>query len=234
MDELTIDDKKYVSSKRAAKLTGYAKDYIGQLCREGRVSARLVGRSWYVLESAIHDHRFGESVKNEPAVSPIATTWEAPKYEAAEAKTLDIAGDEAAESAEPDEEATVEKLQDSWKAWFDRMGQSVEPNREEELAAPIVEQKQQETVDIPIRTIYDLPPRELRPMTELEPRERVVDASSTAVAPRRTHHRSIVLAGALISVISMTLAALGTGYFDTYIISNEQVSKLAGVILYNR
>lgn len=59
MDEILIEDKKYVSSKQAAKITGYAKDYIGQLCREGRVPARLVGRSWYVLESAIQDHRFG-------------------------------------------------------------------------------------------------------------------------------------------------------------------------------
>ncbi|MHB1163603.1 MAG: hypothetical protein ACYCZZ_03760, partial [Minisyncoccota bacterium] len=59
MDELLIEGKKYISSKQAAKITGYAKDYIGQLCREGRVSARLVGRSWYVLEAAIQDHRFG-------------------------------------------------------------------------------------------------------------------------------------------------------------------------------
>jgi hypothetical protein len=59
MDELTLDDKKYISSKQAAKITGYAKDYVGQLCREGRVQARLVGRSWYVLESSIKDHRFG-------------------------------------------------------------------------------------------------------------------------------------------------------------------------------
>ena len=66
MDELTIDDKKYVSSKHAAKLSGYAQDYIGQLCREGRIPARLVGRSWYVLESALKDHRFGKEEKEEP------------------------------------------------------------------------------------------------------------------------------------------------------------------------
>lgn len=59
MDELTIADKKYLSSKKAAKLTGYAKDYVGQLCREGKVEARLVGRNWYVLENSILDHRFG-------------------------------------------------------------------------------------------------------------------------------------------------------------------------------
>ena len=59
MDELTFDGQVYVSSKRAAQITGYAKDYIGQLCREGRVIARLVGRNWYVLEPSIREHRFG-------------------------------------------------------------------------------------------------------------------------------------------------------------------------------
>ncbi len=59
MDELTLDDELYLSTKRAAKITGYAKDYVGQLCREGRVKARLVGRNWYVLDSSIREHRFG-------------------------------------------------------------------------------------------------------------------------------------------------------------------------------
>lgn len=88
MDELVIGDKRYLSSKRAAELTGYAKDYIGQLCREGRVEAKLVGRSWYVLESAIREHRFGKDedipvaasmdVDGEEAQSDIA--WESPNY----------------------------------------------------------------------------------------------------------------------------------------------------------
>lgn len=59
MDELIIGEKRYVSSKRAAEITGYAKDYVGQLCREGYVEAKMVGRSWYVLESSIREHRFG-------------------------------------------------------------------------------------------------------------------------------------------------------------------------------
>ncbi len=42
MNELTLDGKTYVSSRRAAEITGYAKDYVGQLCREGHVEARLV------------------------------------------------------------------------------------------------------------------------------------------------------------------------------------------------
>ena len=67
MDELEIDGKTYLSSKAAAKLTGYAKDYVGQLCREGRVNARLVGRSWYVLEESIRTHRFGEEAEVDPS-----------------------------------------------------------------------------------------------------------------------------------------------------------------------
>ncbi len=71
MEELTLDGELYVSTKRAAKLTGYAKDYVGQLCREGRIAARLVGRNWYVLESSLKTHRFGEETieaHTEPSV----------------------------------------------------------------------------------------------------------------------------------------------------------------------
>ena len=86
MDELVIGEKKYISSKKAAELTGYAKDYIGQLCREGRVEARLVGRSWYVLESSISEHRFGkqeEEIK-EPETKEVEAAedsgWKSPTY----------------------------------------------------------------------------------------------------------------------------------------------------------
>lgn len=52
--DLYFDGKKYISSSRAAKISGYVNDYIGQLCRDGKLEARMVGRSWYVgLESLI-------------------------------------------------------------------------------------------------------------------------------------------------------------------------------------
>ncbi len=60
MDEITIGEKTYISSKRASEITGYAKDYIGQLAREGYVDAKKVGRSWYVYEPSIREHRFGD------------------------------------------------------------------------------------------------------------------------------------------------------------------------------
>ena len=57
MDELTISGKKYISSKRAAQITGYAKDYIGQLARSKKIEATQVGRAWYVLEGALLGHQ---------------------------------------------------------------------------------------------------------------------------------------------------------------------------------
>lgn len=76
MDELVIGDKTYISSKRAAAITGYAKDYIGQLCREGRVEAKLVGRSWYVFEPSLKKHRFKEEETSVEEVSQAETKEE--------------------------------------------------------------------------------------------------------------------------------------------------------------
>lgn len=148
MDEILIDEKKYVSSKRAAKATGYAKDYIGQLCREGRVPARLVGRSWYVLESAIHDHRFGtqkiegEISKKEQIVkeSPLKfqSTWESPRYEAA---TIDVLpsinrlrsleeGSKASKTTSQEllgQKEVVEHLQNSWNSMLNKESTAADP-----------------------------------------------------------------------------------------------------------
>lgn len=56
MDEVIIKGTKYISSKRAAKTSGYAKDYIGQLVRMGKVAAVKVGRSWFVDERGLLAH----------------------------------------------------------------------------------------------------------------------------------------------------------------------------------
>lgn len=121
MDEITIGDKTYVSSKQAAKITGYAKDYVGQLCREGRVEARLVGRNWYVLDSAIREHRFGKEeekpVISEPE-SPVnrVSTWQKPQYVSETPvlvpglteKTSSTAGSPA-----------IADMQSAWREWFE-------------------------------------------------------------------------------------------------------------------
>ncbi|TAJ14374.1 hypothetical protein EPO56_02220 [Patescibacteria group bacterium] len=70
MDELTISGKKYISSKRAHETTGYAKDYIGQLARAGKIPATRVGRSWYVDEGALLSYGDVAVVASEEEVTP--------------------------------------------------------------------------------------------------------------------------------------------------------------------
>ncbi len=55
--DLYFDGKKYISSSRAAKISGYVNDYIGQLCRDGKLDARMVGRTWYVCLESLIQHK---------------------------------------------------------------------------------------------------------------------------------------------------------------------------------
>ena len=57
MDELIFAGNKYISSKRASKLTGYTTDYIGQMCRGDKIDCRLVGRNWYINERVLDEQK---------------------------------------------------------------------------------------------------------------------------------------------------------------------------------
>ncbi len=54
---ISFDGKDYVSAARAAKITGYHQDYVGQLARTGTLMARQVGNRWYVERDAILAHK---------------------------------------------------------------------------------------------------------------------------------------------------------------------------------
>ena len=169
MDELTIGDKMYISSKRAAKITGYAKDYVGQLCREGRVEARLVGRSWYVLETAIREHRFGGGAgKSEPIASletdaePSTAIWEAPRY----VSEPEVSLMPVFPSVKPPETAVavtettpaVSMMQDAWKEWFEARERALPQNEEEKAAEDALpvqpEVDLEEPVELPEQEIF--------------------------------------------------------------------------------
>ena len=262
MDEILIGEKKYVSSKLAAKATGYAKDYIGQLCREGRVPARLVGRGWYVLESAIHDHRFGNP-KNEPAEAvkpaapvapPIHSTWEAPRYEAADTEALPSVN--RLNSKENEREAAQQRIEETWQAWFDRFDHvaeavapeaapeetpvepvaAEEPEKEPEEQPQEAEIEIEQDVKIPIRSIYQ--PQYQPSPEEMLPREAERPVHMTQEVRREGTGRELVktirLAGAIVAVIVASMAVFGSGYMDSYVISNNQMGAVAGVTIYNR
>ena len=54
---ISFEGKDYVSAARAAKLTGYHQDYVGQLARGGTILSRQVGNRWYVDREAIISHK---------------------------------------------------------------------------------------------------------------------------------------------------------------------------------
>ncbi len=64
----------YISSKRAAEITGYSQDYIGQLARGGQIDARRVAGLWYILEESLmqHKHKADEFVPTPPTRVAVA------------------------------------------------------------------------------------------------------------------------------------------------------------------
>lgn len=253
MDELLIEEKKYISSKRAAKITGYAKDYIGQLCREGRVPARLVGRSWYVLETAIQDHRFGATdlqseVKASGIISDsgetVSSTWEPPRYESSAEDFLPPINRLRANSGlgeeDKEEHKASEHLQDAWKTWFDRVaetGTTVSSNGKPEVAQ-VAEEK---PVEIPIHTLYEMSaeetrlPQDIKVATEEQSGEPPAQPAPHANrGGKRALMRAIQAMSILLATIAVALAAISSGYFDKYIISNSQANIILGIKLYNK
>ncbi|HEX3095487.1 MAG TPA: hypothetical protein VHQ20_00010 [Patescibacteria group bacterium] len=49
----TQNNPSLISLARAAELTGYHQDYLGQLCRLGRLPAKKVGRNWFTSKEAL-------------------------------------------------------------------------------------------------------------------------------------------------------------------------------------
>jgi hypothetical protein len=283
MDEILIDEKKYVSSKQAAKITGYAKDYIGQLCREGRVPARLVGRSWYVLESAIQDHRFGdtsshteaeEAVKAPSPAPTLPWTQQPPRYQAAPIDVLPTA-ERAAEPVESTEVGVKtdpnapDTIQNSWKAWFDRVGQTfqqeagdvaveerfeTQTGQQEVPESPIeaestheeevFEEKYEDTeVNVPIHAVYKAPPRELLPRYSEEissypaAAEEEIEEESPVVERARGRKRGyglVKFVALVLALAAASVAALGSGYLDTFIVSVTPVHQISGLEVYEK
>lgn len=54
---VSFDGKDYVSASRAAKITGYNQDYIGQLARSGKILSRQIGNRWYVERFGLVNHK---------------------------------------------------------------------------------------------------------------------------------------------------------------------------------
>ncbi len=54
---VSFDGKDHISASRAADITGYHPDYVGQLARSGAVISRQVGNRWYIDREGILAHK---------------------------------------------------------------------------------------------------------------------------------------------------------------------------------
>lgn len=88
-DIVVLQDKTYISAKRVQQIFGYTSDYIGQLCRAGKLDATMVGRAWFVTEKSVSDYKSGiktsfnkpKKVKIFPQTSKITPAPVTPKEE---------------------------------------------------------------------------------------------------------------------------------------------------------
>jgi len=136
-NSIVIEGKAYISSSRASEISKYSKDYIGQLCRGKKIEARMIGRSWYVLEESIIAHkkladelqekRYQEYASR-PAVYPGAAASLAPIAEAPSQADRSVA--QPIQSVRPPE-APAPIVWDHLKAEIEaargEAGRSVEP-----------------------------------------------------------------------------------------------------------
>ncbi|RJQ34746.1 hypothetical protein C4556_02015 [Candidatus Parcubacteria bacterium] len=66
-DEINVGGKRYILSRRAAEMSGYSQDYIGQLARGGHIDAQRIGGLWYVeMESLLNYKKDSDNQKPEP------------------------------------------------------------------------------------------------------------------------------------------------------------------------
>lgn len=66
MKTLSIDNREFVKASVLARELGYTSDYIGQLCRGKKVTAKLVGRTWYVDRTSLTEHKRNRYKKTSP------------------------------------------------------------------------------------------------------------------------------------------------------------------------
>jgi len=60
-DSLILEGKIFISAKRAAALTGYTTDYVGQLCRAGKLECKMIGHTWHVSQASLFGHKLSQT-----------------------------------------------------------------------------------------------------------------------------------------------------------------------------
>ncbi|MDQ5950712.1 MAG: hypothetical protein QG585_654, partial [Patescibacteria group bacterium] len=75
MEELKIGEKIFLSSRRTGQVLGYTNDYVGKLCREGRLDAKMVGRTWYIDFDSVKKYSTLVSIEKEERRKELSETF---------------------------------------------------------------------------------------------------------------------------------------------------------------
>jgi len=70
-DYIFVEGNRYISAKKAAEITGYTSDYIGQIAREGKVRSKKIGRIRFVEEGELKNYTI-DSDRKKNAIDKLA------------------------------------------------------------------------------------------------------------------------------------------------------------------
>jgi uncharacterized protein (DUF2267 family) len=226
MKELTLNGKKFLATKRAAEITGYTTDYVGQLARQGKVEAQLVGRNWYIGEDSITKHKFGEaqvSIRKEE--------------EERHSPQLEVLVSSAADTLEDVEEAPVEKvsinkeveqnsgaemlteMQDAWQDWY-KAQRSVPTEEQEVFLSREDEKEERDSAEVVVPITRSVVEVEEEPVVEDEEIEEVVQEAPVELTPsplpvqRSWAGTGLALAGVL-AIVFVGALTVTAGYVLT-------------------
>jgi len=235
MKELTLNGKTYLATKRAAEITGYTTDYVGQLARQGKIDAQLVGRNWYISEESITKHKFGEAKvllkkdeeeRNSPVLEVLVNT--AGETLEKEEKIVESQEEEVSIQKEVDEPVALDEMQGAWQEWY--KAQKSVPAEEEEIF--LSEEEREEVV--PIIVEQEVPIIKKSEVEEVAPAEEV--AEEKIEAPAEESIPSPLPVQRSWSGTGLALAAVGALMFvgvitatAGYVLTKGDDTPLAGV-----
>jgi hypothetical protein len=194
---LNIDGKEYVSAARAAKLTEYNQDYVGQLARAGKIPSKQIGNRWYIERVALLEHK-----KEKDAM-----------LRAVQAESVGLKRPEPKILSTPVSAFSAPKPLQPLLSYSTEMRQPLFPeiNEQMELKAKRVEVKD-EPLPIVSAPSSRIPIRVIKPLEmELkeEPKELKLLAERTVSLPGKPIFRGLFMP-ALFSVVLLIAIALGT------------------------
>ncbi len=56
MNEIVLENDRLISTSKASELTGYSRDYLGQLCRLGTVICKRIGNQWFIDADSLKEY----------------------------------------------------------------------------------------------------------------------------------------------------------------------------------